>query len=76
MEQELNAISKDLEVKLIDEERVAIVAFNKPKKYNAITFEFFADIKKCFEMLGRPGSTVRAIVLKGNGKHFTAGLDL
>ena len=36
----------------------------------------FDMIKEVFEYLGRNGSDVRAIVFAGEGKHFTAGLDL
>ena len=36
----------------------------------------FDKIKEVFQWLGRPGSDVRAIVFTGEGKHFTAGLDL
>ena len=53
-----------------------MVSFNRTKKYNAITFEMFDMFKEVVQYLGRNGSDVRAIVLTGKGKHFSAGLDL
>ena len=66
----------EVKVEYLDEGKVAVVSMNRPKKYNAITFEMFDKIKEVFNYLGRPGSDVRAIVFTGEGKHFTAGLDL
>ena len=44
-------------------------------KFNAMDKEMFAAIGDTFRALGRDPA-VRAILLSGQGKHFTAGLDL
>ncbi|UTW55215.1 crotonase/enoyl-CoA hydratase family protein [Kordiimonas sp. SCSIO 12610] len=54
---------------------VAHVALNRPDKLNAMNSVFFKEIKDAFENLDHDPN-VRAIILSGNGKHFTAGLDL
>ena len=54
---------------------VAHVELARADKYNAMDKEMFEAIGVSFRALGRdPG--VRAILLSGRGKHFTAGLDL
>ena len=54
---------------------VAHVALARPGKLNAMDKAMFAAIGDAFRTLGRDGR-VRAILLSGQGKHFTAGLDL
>ena len=54
---------------------VAHVALARPDKFNAMDKEMFAAIGDTFRVLGRDPA-VRAILLSGKGKHFTAGLDL
>ena len=39
-------------------------------------YEDFDNLNAVFDYLGRVDSEVRAIVLTGNGKHFSAGLDI
>lgn len=54
---------------------VAHVELARPDKYNAMDKAMFAAIGDAFTALGRDPA-VRAILLSGQGKHFTAGLDL
>lgn len=54
---------------------VAHVAMNRPEKLNAMNGTFFSEVGKAFKALDA-NPDVRAVVLSGNGKHFTAGLDL
>jgi len=54
---------------------VAHVELARPDKYNAMDKAMFAAIGETFRALG-PDGAVRAILLSGQGKHFTAGLDL
>ena len=54
---------------------IAHVAMNRPDKLNAMNGAFFSEIGAAFRMLDN-NPAVRAVVLSGNGKHFTAGLDL
>lgn len=54
---------------------VAIVELARADKLNAMDGEMFAAIGETFRRVGRD-SAVRAIVLAGQGRHFTAGLDL
>ena len=57
------------------EEGVAFVELARPDKLNAMDREMFAAIGDTFRALGRDPA-VRAILLSGQGRHFTAGLDL
>ena len=57
------------------EDGVAHVELARPEKLNAMDREMFAAIGDAFRSLGRD-ARVRAILLSGRGKHFTAGLDL
>lgn len=57
------------------ESGVAHVALARPDKFNAMDKEMFAAIGDTFRSLGRDPA-VRAILLSGQGRHFTAGLDL
>lgn len=54
---------------------VAIVELARGDKLNAMDGEMFAAIGDTFRRIGRDPA-VRAIVLAGQGRHFTAGLDL
>lgn len=51
------------------------VKLNRPKKLNAMNPKFFEEIKHCFDNANKD-EDVRVAVLTGNGKHFSAGLDL
>jgi enoyl-CoA hydratase len=54
---------------------VAHVELARADKFNAMDRDMFAAIGDTFRTLGRDPA-VRAILLSGQGKHFTAGLDL
>jgi enoyl-CoA hydratase/carnithine racemase len=54
---------------------VAHVELVREAKLNAMDGAFFSELGKTFRRLGTEGE-VRAILLSGRGKHFTAGLDL
>src|SRR3954465_10112984 len=56
-------------------ERVAHVELARPDKLNAMDEAMFAAIGDSFRALGRDPA-VRAILLSGRGRHFSAGLDL
>ena len=56
-------------------EGVAHVELARPEKFNAMDKDMFAAIGDAFRALGRDPA-VRAILLSGRGRHFTAGLDL
>lgn len=49
--------------------------FNRPKKRNTMTPAFFSDLLEIFPQFDEDPD-VRVIIIKGEGKSFTAGLDL
>jgi len=57
------------------EAQVATVCLNRPDKANAMNGPMWDELQQCFEWLDQQ-SSVRAVILAGNGKHFCAGLDL
>ena len=67
---------EEISVKYLNDGEVAVVAFNRPKKFNSMAANNFDEMRETMEYLGGTDSKVRAIVLTGNGKHFCAGLDL
>ncbi|MEZ5023636.1 MAG: crotonase/enoyl-CoA hydratase family protein [Chitinophagales bacterium] len=56
-------------------EEVAQVKINRPDKANAFNQGCWEEMQAIFESLS-DDNNVRAIVLSGEGKHFTAGIDL
>src|SRR5436853_910684 len=54
---------------------VAHVELAREGKFNAMDREMFEAIGEAFRSLGAD-PTVRAVLLSGRGRHFTAGLDL
>ncbi len=59
----------------IDGRGVATVTFNRPEVNNAYNAELLAGVLAGLGQIERD-QTVRAVVLKGNGRHFQAGADL
>lgn len=54
---------------------VAWLILNRPRQRNTMTMEFFEEIPKRFEEFDKdPG--IRVVVIRAEGRSFTAGLDL
>jgi enoyl-CoA hydratase len=58
---------------LVRDGAVAVVTFNRPPA-NAITRDFFREVEQLLPELAAPA--VRAVVITGSGRFFSAGLDL
>lgn len=56
-------------------EHVAHVILSRPEKYNALDMQAFDELTAAGEAL-KADSSVRAVVLSGEGDNFCAGLDL
>jgi len=57
------------------ENHIAQVVFNRPERANALNQLAWDEMKAIFEALDE-NEDVRIIILRGNGKHFCAGIDL
>ncbi|KAJ2943075.1 hypothetical protein O0L34_g18766 [Tuta absoluta] len=51
------------------------VALNRPKKLNTFSHNMWSELKSCFSSLS-DNPQCRVVVLTGEGKHFTGGIDL
>ena len=60
---------------LVVEDHVATVSLDRPDKANSMNAAMWQELQACFEWLDME-SSVRVVILAGNGKHFCAGLDL
>ena len=58
------------------EGHIATVTFNRPESANAFDFELMEEIDHVFSENLKNDDDVRAIILTGAGRHFSAGLDL
>lgn len=54
---------------------IAIVSLNRGEKYNALDMAMFDGITGTVAKL-KENKSIRAVILKGNGKGFCAGLDM
>src|SRR6476659_2128175 len=59
----------------VDERGVATVTLNRPEVNNAYNGAMIDGLLAALNALGK-AQGLRAVVLKGNGKHFQAGVDL
>jgi enoyl-CoA hydratase len=57
------------------ENKIANVIINRPEKANSFHMEAWLEMQMVFESLSET-EEVRAIILSGNGKHFSSGIDL
>jgi 2-(1,2-epoxy-1,2-dihydrophenyl)acetyl-CoA isomerase len=55
---------------------VAVLAFNRPQALNAITTDLMDEFNTVLDDILQPGSTVRCLLLTGNGRGFSSGADL
>ena len=70
----MNTRHPDLTVSLHGEQaEVAVITLNRPAKRNALNDGLILAIRDAFQNLPK---SVRAAVVDGSGKHFSAGLDL
>lgn len=67
----LDTISDTLKVTVKD--NILIVALNRPNKRNAVNKETILEIEKVFSNVPK---NVKCAIIYGEGKHFSAGLDL
>ena len=68
-------MSREDVFKIEKEGYIAWLTFNRPKERNTMTFEFFDELQKIMGEFDEDPE-VRVIVIKAEGKSFTAGLDL
>ncbi len=54
---------------------IAIITLNRPDKLNAINLEMMAELCQAMDQ-AEGDSEIRAIVLRGEGRAFSAGIDL
>jgi methylglutaconyl-CoA hydratase len=59
----------------IDARGVATVTLNRPEVNNAYNGELIGGLLAALDALGQ-ATALRAVLIKGNGKHFQAGADL
>jgi len=57
------------------QDHIATVRLNRPDKANAMNAAMWQDIRTAFDGLDAQPQ-IRVIVLEGEGRHFTAGIDL
>ena len=54
---------------------LAIVTINRPEKRNALSFAALKALIDTAKLIKR-NRNIRAVILRGNGEHFSAGIDL
>jgi len=62
-------------ITLAKHQGLATLTLNAPDKLNAVSRKMIAEIKQAWEEIGAD-SSVRAVLLTGNGRGFCAGADL
>ena len=64
-----------LRVEEVDEGKIVRVYLSRPKSMNAMNPTFFKELEHTFRAINDKPN-VRVVTLQGDGKIFTAGLDL
>jgi len=56
-------------------DNVAWITLNNPDRYNALDYEMRRELKEALEDAGKD-ENIRAVVINGSGKAFSAGADI
>lgn len=59
-----------------DADGIATLTLNRPEQLNALSPALFADLREHLEAVGAAAETIGAIILRANGRAFSAGVDL
>src|SRR5262245_20798197 len=55
---------------------VAFLTLNRPEAANSLDETMIAELATHLKILGKAGPECRAVILRGQGKHFCSGADL
>jgi enoyl-CoA hydratase len=55
---------------------VGIIELARPEKFNSLSIAVTAGLKRALDEFERPGSEVRAVLVRAQGKNFCTGADL
>ncbi|MEC8427775.1 MAG: enoyl-CoA hydratase/isomerase family protein, partial [Pseudomonadota bacterium] len=59
-----------------EKDRVFSIALNRPDVLNALNHELFQQLREAIDYAASAGDSIGCVVLKGNGRAFSAGHDL
>jgi enoyl-CoA hydratase/carnithine racemase len=59
-----------------DNGRITTLILKKPDTLNAITMEMFEQLRGHIDAIAKAGVTIGCVILRGNGRAFSAGHDL
>ncbi|HOG12484.1 MAG TPA: enoyl-CoA hydratase-related protein, partial [Smithellaceae bacterium] len=68
-------MENELSLKVEKTGHVAWLILNRPKQRNTMTIDFFQEMQRLFRAFDEDAD-VRVVVIRAEGKSFTAGLDL
>ncbi|MGI9296210.1 MAG: enoyl-CoA hydratase/isomerase family protein [Pseudomonadales bacterium] len=58
------------------QDRICTLSLNRPEVLNALNFEVFQQLRQTIDSIAAAGDEIGCVVLRGNGKAFSAGHDL
>ncbi|NIB41566.1 enoyl-CoA hydratase/isomerase family protein [Pseudomaricurvus alkylphenolicus] len=56
--------------------RICTLTLNRPESLNALNHELFQQLRKAVDDIASAGDDIGCVILRGNGKAFSAGHDL
>ncbi|MEH6547272.1 MAG: enoyl-CoA hydratase/isomerase family protein [Sneathiella sp.] len=59
-----------------DQDGIAIISLNRPEALNALSPSLFVELQTHIEALGQQSDSIGCVILRGNGRSFSAGNDL
>lgn len=58
------------------ENRIFYISLNRPEKRNALNSDMISELKEVLKEVDKSDNEAKVIILRGNGKAFSAGADL
>jgi len=59
-----------------DQDGIAIISLNRPEALNALSPSLFIELRTHIEALAQQADKIGCVILRGNGRSFSAGNDL
>merc|ERR1712086_724008 len=74
MEKKATEEEKEDTILMSVEDHIAVITFNRPKKFNSFTEEQTAKLNAKLKQCANDPQ-VKAVIVTGNGKYYSAGAD-